>query len=311
MTLTDLSTLPPIDHQLGSDPTLLLDEIKHIIATQIDAHPRSQQTRLGPSEIGDPCARRLAYKLLGIPKARTLSTPWRPTVGTAVHAWLEEAFATWNAANREAMGGASRFLLETHVDAGTMAGDQLTGHSDAYDRVTQTVIDWKIIGPSSHKKLRADISAGRGPRREYRDQLHTYGRGYVLRGLPVARVALVGLPVAGELDDALMWCEDYDRAIAEKAMARVDRIHALTSTLGAAALTVTDQALHDAGITALCGDPGSAAAGFAGERLALELDEGECRFCPWLAAGSDDPTTGCPGADPRANTKHLQALIAV
>ena len=96
----DLGALPPIDTQLGSDPGLLLAEIKAIIASAIEAHPRSQQTRLGPSEIGDPCARRLAYKLLGTQKARTLSTPWRPTVGTAVHSWIEEAIAAHNEAVR-------------------------------------------------------------------------------------------------------------------------------------------------------------------------------------------------------------------
>lgn len=298
---TDLSALPPIDVQLGSDPDLLLAEITSIIARHIADHPRSQQTRLGPSEIGDPCARRLAYKLTGLPKARELSTPWRPTVGTAVHAWLEEAFATYNQTAKYGFPF-TRWLLETSIDAGPMAGDRLTGHSDMYDRVTCTAIDWKIIGPSAHKKLRADLAAGRGPRREYQVQLHTYGLGYVNRGLHVDRVMLIALPAAGELDDALMWCAPWDRAVAEQAMARVDRIHALTSTLGPAALTVTNGALRAAGVPQLAdGDD---------EALAVALDGHGCRFCPWLRVGADDPADGCPGADTQANTKRFEALIA-
>lgn len=626
---TDLSALPPIDVQLGSDPDLLLAEITSIIARHIADHPRSQQTRLGPSEIGDPCARRLAYKLTGTPKTRELSTPWRPTVGTAVHAWLEEAFATYNQTAKYGFPF-TRWLLETSIDAGPMAGDRLTGHSDMYDRVTCTAIDWKglsldtpiptpsgwatiaslrvgdevfdaagntcrvvakspvftrpcyaltfddgarviadnvhewpmlvgqdftprllsteeaaskvfgeikrprrqlriknsapintptadlpvppytlgawlgdgttawgtigcdardaeifdyigadgfeigrpigargfvrtvygllgrlraadlighkhvpetylrgsvdqrlallqglmdtdgtwnktrneavfsntdkglslavaelahslgwksrlhvlakrgfgvtttsydvsfvpsgmnpfrlkrkadlvrlcgskvswrrgvvsitptatvptqcievdspdntflcgeqmipthnCIGPSAHRKLRADLAAGRGPRREYQVQLHTYGLGYVNRGLHVDRVMLIALPAAGELDDALMWCAPWDRAVAEQAMARVDRIHALTSTLGPAALTVTNGALRAAGVPQLAdGDD---------EALAVALDGHGCRFCPWLRVGADDPADGCPGADTQANTKRFEALIA-
>ena len=297
----DLSALPPIDIQLGSDPVLLLDELRSIIARRIADHPRSQQTRLGPSEIGDPCARRLAYKLTGLPKAREMSTPWRPTVGTAVHAWLEEALAEDNTTLRQRIG-TSRWLMETSIDAGPMAGARLTGHSDLYDRITCTVIDWKIIGPSAHKTLRADLNTGRGPRPEYQVQLHTYGLGYVNRGLHVERVMLVALPAAGELDDALMWHAPWDRAVADAAMARVDRIHALTATLGPAALTVTNGQLRAAGVPQLAdGDD---------DGLAVGMDGHGCRFCPWLAAGSDDPVMGCPGADATANTRHLEALIA-
>ena len=268
---------PDDEHLERRYGSMAVDVLRHAQACGlkpygISFHVGSQQTRLGPSEIGDPCARRLAYKLLGTQKARTLSTPWRPTVGTAVHSWIEEALTAHNERQREAIGG-TRWLLETRIDAGPMAGGSLTGHSDCYDRVTCTAIDWKIIGPSAHKTLKANLAARRGPRTEYKVQLHTYGLGYVRRGLPVERVMLVALPSAGELDDALMWSEPWNRSIAETAMARVDRIHALTSTLGPVALTITDQQLHDAGLTALCGDPGSAAAGFAGERLALPLDE--------------------------------------
>lgn len=300
----DPTRLPPVGTQLGSDPDLLVEEIKRLIATQIDAHPRSLQTRLGPSEIGDPCARRLAHKLLATPKARTLAPAWRPVIGTAVHGWLEDALAADNREYVAAVGG-PRWLVETAIDAGPMAGTNLTGHSDAYDRITQTAIDWKIIGPSAHKKLRADINTGRGPRREYVVQLHTYGAGYVRRGLPVARVMLVALPAAGELDDALHWCAPWDAQIAADAMARVDRIHALTTSLGPVALTLTGAQLDAAHLGHLRPDPDSSA-----QDAAIGMDSHGCRFCPYLNPGSTDPAAGCPGALADARDTRLEALIA-
>ena len=223
MTLPALDALPAVDTQRGGDPALLFDELKAVIAGAITNHPRSQQKRIGPSEIGNPCARALAYKTTGVPEARAEQPAWRPTVGTAVHAWLEEQFVTANATP-------ARWLIETTVDAGTCAGQPLTGHADLYDRVTATVVDWKTRSPSAMKTERANINAGRPPKPEYHVQAHTYGLGFTRRGLPVDRVAIVHLPASGELTEALMWSEPYDPQVALDAMKRVDRIHALAST---------------------------------------------------------------------------------
>ena len=286
MTLPALDALPAVDTQRGGDPALLFDELKAVIADAITAHPRSQQKRIGPSEIGETCARKLAYKTTGTTEARTLPPGWRPTVGTAVHAWLEEAFIT-------ASGQPARWLVETRVDAGPMAGTALTGSTDLYDRVTATSIDWKVIGPSAHKTLRADLNAGRGPKRIYQVQLHTYGLGFTRRGLPVDRVMLVALPAAGELDDALWWSAPYNPQIALDAMARVDRIHGLATALGLApALAATNGALHAAGAGHLA-DPDTGP-----DSPAIGTDPYSCRFCPWLLGGSTDLSVGCPGAAP-------------
>jgi hypothetical protein len=120
---------------------------------------------------------------------------------------------------------------------------------------------------------------------------------------------LVGLPAAGELDDAVMWSEPFDASIAQTAMARVDRIHALTTTLGPAAFTVTNGALALVGAGHLAtpqGNPGEPAIGTDGHG---------CRFCPWLKAGSTDPATGCPGAAgdddaPSATGPHRMTLFS-
>jgi hypothetical protein len=54
--------------------------------------PRSQQTMIGASEIGTPCSRRLAYKLLNVEAVNTDTDSWPAIVGTSVHYYLERAF---------------------------------------------------------------------------------------------------------------------------------------------------------------------------------------------------------------------------
>ena len=54
--------------------------------------PRSRQTTIGISELGHPCARRLAYKTLGVEPTNTDHDSWPAIVGTSVHAYLERAF---------------------------------------------------------------------------------------------------------------------------------------------------------------------------------------------------------------------------
>jgi len=76
-----LAGLPPIDRQLGADPSLLGMELQHIIATAIAEHPRSKQQQIGPSEIGTPCTLRLGHKLAGTEPVNVS--------GLAVSTWLK------------------------------------------------------------------------------------------------------------------------------------------------------------------------------------------------------------------------------
>jgi hypothetical protein len=303
--LPDLTKLNPVQERRGGDPNQTFQDLKTIIAEAIDNHPRSQQRQLGPSEIGEACTRRLAYKLADIPETRTFKAAWRPTVGTAVHAWLEEAFIIHNGQYRET-AGTVRFFIEHRINAGHCAGFDLEGSCDLYDRVTATAIDWKIIGPTAHKKLGTDLRAGRGPRDTYRTQLHTYGLGWTRRNMPVDTVMLVALPAAGELDDALVWHEPFDPTIAQTAMARLDRIHALTTALGLqAALNITNGQLRMVGAAHLT-DPTAPA-----DTAALPIDVGSCRFCPYQAPGSTNLATGCPGAsNSDAQQSFADSLIA-
>src|SRR3954464_6772521 len=79
--------LPPESMQLGADPRLLRDELAYLIMLYATNAPRSRQTTIGPSEIGTPCTRRLAFMVTtGRPSERGASTAsWRSSVGTAVH----------------------------------------------------------------------------------------------------------------------------------------------------------------------------------------------------------------------------------
>jgi hypothetical protein len=63
--------------------------------------PRSLQRRIGPSEVGSPCTRRLGYKLAGVEPVNTSGgDPWASFVGTATHAELEQVFKPASPAGR-------------------------------------------------------------------------------------------------------------------------------------------------------------------------------------------------------------------
>lgn len=261
MSYADLSTLPAVPQRRGADPEELRTELLEVITGAITSTPRSRQKAVGPSEIGHPCARRLGYRLLGVDK--TNDRPgWRPTVGTAVHEWLAETFREANAAWREATGvDATRWLVEFRLDV----GDDISGSCDLYDRVTATLIDWKICGVTTIRSARAN-----GPSEQYRTQAHTYGRGWTRRGMPVDAVGIYYLPSAGELHEGHLWTEAYDEQVALDALERVRQIGALTTAFGTRALPVL-------------GTDG--------------VDERMCRYCPWFLPASTDLSAACPGPD--------------
>lgn len=246
------------------DGHTLRDELTTLIRRAIEHHPRSQQTAIGPSEVGHPCARRIGYQLLGYDE-NPGEPNWKATVGTAIHAWLEEVLTLDNPNQpiRDTTN-MSRWVVEATVSCGDVNGQDLRGHCDLFDRVTGTVVDWKTVGPTQLKKYR---SHGPGP--QYRAQAHLYGRGWTRRGQDVRRVAVMFLPRNGELRDAYWWSEAYDEQIALDALARVNGIALATDALG-------DTALPQ-----------------------LATADAFCHMCPYHKAGSTDLAAGCPG-DPGA-----------
>lgn len=245
----------------------LLDGIRHAI----DNHPRSLQTRIGPSEVGVECDRRIAHKLLGTPE-RKRSAPWRPTVGTAVHAWLEAAFLAEN----ERLGR-DRYLVETTVTVGVVNGVPLTGSADLYDTDHEVVVDWKIVGTASLRSKRSN-----GPGATYETQLALYGKGFADLGRPVQSVAICFLPSAGELSEAVWWSQPYDEGLALAALVRLARIDTAVRGLGERALPL------------------------------LSTHDSFCRFCPWLdESRGPDNVHGCPGHDGRdTRVDPITTLIA-
>lgn len=213
----------------GGAPAATWAEYQHIIETTIKGQPRSQQKRIGPSELGTACLRCLARKLAGVPEASEAA--WLPWIGTAVHAQLEETFVAFNGS---CPAGEVRFLVETQVSVGEVDGVDVTGHADLYDCATAEITDWKIVGASTLR------SAKVGPSATYRAQQHLYGRGFVRRGLPVDRVRIAYLPRNNpRLDAAVIWSEPYDETVATECLARANALAVALRTSGADALIPT------------------------------------------------------------------------
>lgn len=205
-----------------------VDPVAEAYVTVIKAHsanaPRSLQTKVGPSEMGQTCARRTGHRILGTPPVNTGGDGWLPTIGTAVHAWLADAFTAENARL-----GRTRYYVETRVPI----DDDLTIHGscDLFDDDEQKVNDWKIVGKTTLDKAR------RGEvRPAYRAQAHLYGRGFTVLGQQIRTVSITYLPRNGPLTDTVVWSEPYDQAYADQVLERFTNIESLTRQLGAAIL---------------------------------------------------------------------------
>lgn len=183
----------------------LADRITAVIRQKSDNSPRSKVVNIGPSEIGDPCLRKLSYKLLEVTKTNSFSDPWPSVSGTAIHAWLAEAF--------EADNSDADWLVEHRVEA----RPGLAGTLDLFDRNSGTVIDHKCVGASSMKARKAD-----GPTEQQIVQLNIYGFGLEQQGYEVKKIALAFYPLGGMLTGLHIWIGDYDRDKAVAAMARLD-----------------------------------------------------------------------------------------
>ncbi len=223
-------------------------------------NPRAKQVELGPSEIGDPCDRRIGYRIAGVHGSNTDFDPWAAIMGTAIHSWLDEAVQLWM---KEHNSG--EWATETTLSI----NDFVQGHSDLYWHAHKTVIDWKGAGPDVMKKVQKD-----GPPDGYQIQTHIYGLGFERAGWPVEKVALVFLPRAGWLRNMYVWTADYDRELAEAALDRVAQIATQIIDLD----ILTDGNSH------------------LWERVPAVPSNG-CGWCPWYdpgrAGGADG--TGCPG----------------
>lgn len=169
--------------------------------------PRSQQTMIGASEIGTPCSRRLAYKLLGVEPVNTDMDSWPAIVGTSVHYYLERAFKK----NPD-------YLTEVKV----VLEPWTKGTADLVHLPSKTVIDHKVVGATALKKYKSE-----GMSAQYRVQLNAYALGLRLAGYEIDNIAIMFWSRSGMMRDAFSITEPYDEALVDATFKRFDAIKAM------------------------------------------------------------------------------------
>lgn len=232
--------------------------LKEIFYQYTNRSRRSQQTTLGPSQVGTPCDRRLVMHILGATHLNPGGDNWASFVGTQVHNGLEQMFK-W------ADAGQGRFATEVRLQFPSALVPR--GTADLIDRTLFMVDDHKAQGQWSADKLR---TSGPGPL--YRTQLHVYGMGARQRGERIERVALISWPRdKSNLDDLYVWSEPYDPQVARDALQRVDGLKAWSDKMRADGAT-PQQVAEAAGIA------------------------DDCRFCPYHMPDAKDLSNGgCNG----------------
>jgi hypothetical protein len=187
----------------GDEASNLADRIKAVVNNRAANAPRSQQKRLGLSEVGEVCVRKLGYKLLDWEKTNPSTDPWASISGTAIHAWLADAFDQLP----------DQYLVEHPVKV----TDELGGTADLFDKTNKMVIDHKCVGATSMRSRKKD-----GMTHTQRVQINLYGLGFEREGYEVEKVALAFYPLGGRLDGLHTIIEPYNRQLALDAIERLN-----------------------------------------------------------------------------------------
>ncbi len=254
----DLSMWADTITATGTDLTVIGDELLQVVKEGIESHPRSAQKEIGPSELGHPCNRWLAHKLAGTPATGIQKPPWRQAVGTAVHADFSAWCHHWN----EDHG--VRFLTDIRVHVGDLyPGRPITGHLDAIDLATATIVDLKVPGKSAMQRY----GDGKPESPQYDVQLDSYGQGAVRAGFPVQSVGILRLPAAGELHEAVWKARPHNPQRAADALARAGAVAQMVDAIGPAAIPLQTTSEH------------------------------YCARCSYFLPNTTDLTRACPGAD--------------
>ena len=190
---------------LGDDASALADRIKSVVNNRSANAPRSQQKRIGLSEVGELCVRKTSYKLLDWEKTNPATDPWASISGTAIHAWLADAFADLP----------DQYLVEHSV----RVTEELAGTADLFDITNKMVIDHKCVGATAMKSRKKD-----GMTHQQRVQINLYGLGVEneLGAGSVEKVALAFYPLGGRLDGLHTIVEPFNRQLALDAIQRLE-----------------------------------------------------------------------------------------
>lgn len=213
------------------DPNVSVTDIYTIITDSITNMPRSQQKRIGPSEIGHPCDRRIGHKLAGTPEVNARGVAWKPYVGTAIHEQMADLFAKHEIAR---FGDGSddtvspRWHVEERVTVGEIDGTPIVGSCDLFDSAYGVVHDHKF---TSKNQIVRNYRP-KGPGSQYRVQAHLYGRGFARQGYDVRHVSILFATRDGEYSDRYVWTEPYDEQVAIDGLERVAGIKGAIDILG-------------------------------------------------------------------------------
>jgi hypothetical protein len=207
MTATPWRIAPP-PQPAEPNPTneLLTPDVIALVRHAALRNPRHGQVDVGASELGTDCDRQLAYRLAGThyePKAG--GDPWRPLIGTAIHAYLADAMNELNS---------SRFLVEYPIQ---FRG--VPGVVDLYDRELHAVVDWKTSTRAKISQMRRN-----GVPNQSHVQVQVYASGLAMAGESPEVAALAYLPLDGRLDEMWVYAEPWSLAVANYAVARRDEL---------------------------------------------------------------------------------------
>ncbi len=146
-----------------------------------------------------------------------------------MHAQLEGCLLADND-RLTALGFPIRWETETRVPVGEIANRYHSGSTDFFDRWTQTVGDWKLVGKTKLDKVRRH----RHPGGIYQKQAHVYGRGRVLLGYDVSNVAIYFLPRNEiSMSKGIYWSEPYNEALALETIENVRKIASVAQAVRA------------------------------------------------------------------------------
>lgn len=265
----DQPTVSPMYVQNGNSPWAqrYCQELKEVVIRYADRLPRNVQRHLGPSELGHHCDRQLVGKMAGVSfgsgAGNMLHDPWASIVGTAIHAFLEQAF-TWES------GNTGRWIAETKVCPDPAAVQPHPGTADLYDIQSRTLVDHKCQSEAIRTRLRKD-----GPPFHYYVQMLLYSVGYMLLGYDVQRVVLASWPrTKSTLTDMFCWEHEVtaeDLELVLEVLRKTEIREQLAALVATGEVSFWD--------------------------IPATPSTDDCQYCPFFnpAALGDGTTKGCPG----------------